>query len=169
MFEVGEMVVYGEIGVCRIQDIIERELSGKGMKSFYVMKPVYEKGRIQVPADNPEIMLRPVISKERAEELIDVFPFVKVEMCDESSVHRLANYYREMIRCQDCEKLITLIVSIYRKCRRKDGEDMKFSQTDKKYISKAEDLLYGEFAAALGIDREDVPGYIEKRVGSTWK
>ena len=37
-------------------------------------------------------------------------------------------------------------------------------QIDKKFMKRAEDLLFGEFAAALNISREEVQSYIQTRL-----
>ena len=41
------------------------------------------------------------------------------------------------------------------------------SQTDQRYMKRAEDLLYGELAVALGIPREEVVTYIAQRLEQT--
>ena len=41
------------------------------------------------------------------------------------------------------------------------------SQIDEKYMGRAEDLLFGEIAAVLGIPREEVLGFIEDRLSSS--
>jgi CarD family transcriptional regulator len=40
----------------------------------------------------------------------------------------------------------------------------KFGAIDKKFMKQAENLLFGEFAAVLGIKPTDVPAYIESKI-----
>ena len=40
----------------------------------------------------------------------------------------------------------------------------KLGQVDEKYMRRAEELLHGELAVALGIPKEDVKEYITKSV-----
>ena len=39
------------------------------------------------------------------------------------------------------------------------------SAIDERYMKRAEELLFGEFAAALGIAPSEVQDYIENRIG----
>ena len=41
----------------------------------------------------------------------------------------------------------------------------KFGAMDERYMKRAEDMLFGEFAVALGIDKNEVQAYISKRIG----
>lgn len=43
-------------------------------------------------------------------------------------------------------------------------QNRHLGQIDKKFMKRAEDLLYGELAAALDIPREDILNYIEERL-----
>ena len=54
MFEVGEYVVYGVKGVCRIEDITHIDISGADKnRLYYVLAPVGDgNGRIYAPTDN---------------------------------------------------------------------------------------------------------------------
>ncbi len=46
---------------------------------YYVLEPVYQGGILYVPADNPKIFLREVISEQEANALIDAIPEMKGE------------------------------------------------------------------------------------------
>ena len=42
----------------------------------------------------------------------------------------------------------------------------RIGSTDEKYLRRAEELLFGELAVALEISMDDVPAFIEQRLGS---
>ena len=66
MFEVGQTVLYGTEGVCRITEIQEMKV-GKKKSEYYVLKPVYRDGAtIYVPMDNATLLnrMRQVLSAE---------------------------------------------------------------------------------------------------------
>ena len=81
MFEIGEYVVYGVKGVCRIEDITHIDISGADKnRLYYVLAPIGDaNGKIYVPTDNQKIVIRRVISKEEAEKLIQELP--EIELC----------------------------------------------------------------------------------------
>lgn len=72
MFEIGTYIVCGQHGVCRVEDIGKLKLSeASGNKDYYTLSQVYSRGGVlYVPADSDKIIMRPVITKEEAEDLI---------------------------------------------------------------------------------------------------
>ena len=46
------------------------------------------------------------------------------------------------------------------------GRGKKLGLVDERYMKRAQDMLHGEFAVALGIERNEVPGYIESKLGA---
>ena len=72
MFETGAYIVCGQHGVCRVESIgpIRLEEASAG-KDYYTLSPLYSKGGvIYVPADSEKIIMRYVISRQEAEQLI---------------------------------------------------------------------------------------------------
>ena len=58
-----------------------------------------------------------------------------------------------------------LIKTVYTKTKRSRQNGKKPSQVDQLYLKRAEGLLYGEFAVALGIDSSEVVPYIYRLIG----
>ena len=90
MFEIGEYIVYGVKGVCRIEDITHIDISGADKdRLYYVLAPVGDgSGRIYAPTDNQKITMRKVISREEADQLIEDMP--KIEQLwvpDDRQIH----------------------------------------------------------------------------------
>ena len=80
MFKQGDHVVYGSLGVCRVQNLVTRRFEGlKEAHPYYVLEPLYQSGVLYVPADNPRIALRAVITAEEANRLIDMIPQVQTD------------------------------------------------------------------------------------------
>ena len=72
MYEVGDLIVYGRTGICEVTEITTLKMDGVPKdKLYYILRPVREKrGKVFTPVDNEKIVMRRVISKEEAEELI---------------------------------------------------------------------------------------------------
>ena len=72
MFKIGDLIVYGNTGVCRVEDIGAPALTGaNGDKDYYTLSPYYGRNsRIYTPCDNDKVVMRPVISKQEANDLI---------------------------------------------------------------------------------------------------
>jgi len=55
-------------------------------------------------------------------------------------------------------------MSIYKKKEFAEKNKRKLGAVDEKFLKKAEELLFGEFAVALGIERNQVVEYITARI-----
>ena len=116
MFCEGEYVVYGDLGVCRVEGVTQRRFEGlDAAHLYYVLAPVYQGGVLYIPADNPRIFLRAVISAEEANRLIDAIPTIEGEAFHSRSAQELSAHYEQALRTHDCADLIRLTASIYAK------------------------------------------------------
>lgn len=169
MYQIGDFIVYGGTGVCRVEGIIAPEESPalQGVKSdcqYYMLQPLYQSETIYTPICNPKIFMRNVISKEKAEALINLIPTMKADAYHSSKIQELKKHYEVATHTHDCADLIELAMSIYAKKQYVEQQKRKFGQVDERYMKRAEELLYGEFAVALEIPKESVPAYIAEKV-----
>lgn len=166
MYEVGDVIIYGSVGVSKIADITTlKAISGMDSDMlYYVISPLYENGTIYTPVDTTKVFMRPIISKEEAESLIDSIPSIQAEAYHNTSVQQLSQYYESIISTHNCSNLIEMTMSIYNKKKYIEAQNRKFGLIDEKYMRKAENLIYGEFSVALGIQKEEVQKYIQERV-----
>ncbi len=165
MFNIGDIVVYANSGVCEVKDIsTPRSRAIKKGTLYYFLKPLYNEGIIYCPVDNPKVFIRPVISKQEAEHLVEMIPTITAEAYHNRSTQLLSEHYGEAINSHDCGELIELMMSIYQKKQTLNGQKRKLGQVDERFMKRAQELLYGELAVALGIDKKDVEAYIAARV-----
>lgn len=75
---------------------------------YYVLEPVYQGGILYVPADNPQIFLREVISEQEANALIDAIPEMEGEEFHSRSVQELSAHYEQAMQSHDCKDLAAL-------------------------------------------------------------
>ena len=167
MYSIGEMIMYGGTGVCVVLDITTVKLSSTDQpRSYYVLKPLYQSGTIQIPVDNTKVPIRPVMTRSEAEELVDCIPGIPASICYEKNLTALRNHYQQQINTYDCRDLVRLTKSIYAKKKDAESRQKKIGMTDEKFLRRAEDLLFGELAVALDIGREEVRSYISDRLQS---
>ena len=88
MYSVGEKIVYGENGVCTVIKIAPLEISGASKdKLYYYLAPLIGTGVYYSPVDSGAFM-RPVISREEAEALIDAIPTLFIRSFSSSTAAR---------------------------------------------------------------------------------
>ena len=69
MYEIGEYIVYGNAGVCKVVETVKMPVPGtKDDKLYYTLDPVYDKGcRLFVPVDSQKVKMRPILTKKEAD------------------------------------------------------------------------------------------------------
>ena len=141
MYEVGAKIVYGNTGVCEVMDCTTPKRPGiaKG-QLYYVLKPLYQNGIIYTPVENPRVFMRPVISREEAEKLIDLIPAIRAEPYHNDRQQQISDHYRDAISSHECSDLIELVMSIYCKKQEVDASGRKLSQVDGKYMKLGEEI-----------------------------
>jgi len=165
MFKKGDKVVYGNVGVCEVKDISRSQAHGLDPdRDYYVLEPDGQSCVIYVPADSPKVFMRPVISAQEADRLIDMIPSISAQAYHAGTIQGLAEHYKTMMDSHDCADLIELVMSIYAKKSAAESRSRKIGSVDARFMKQAEELLNGEFAAALGLSRDEVPHYIAQRV-----
>ena len=166
MFSVGDKIMYGGTGACVVEEITQVHApNAEAPRSYYVLKPVYQSGTIQTPVNNDKIPIRPVLTRQEAERLVDSIPGVSACMCMEKNLSALRNHYRDQMSSFECIDLIRMTKSIYAKKKEAESRQKKIGLTDEKFLHRAEDLLYGELAIALEIPKDSVSEYIAHRLG----
>jgi CarD family transcriptional regulator len=166
MYQPGELVVYGNTGVCRVEEVTRPNMTGADReKLYYLLKPLQQDGVIYTPVEsNGKVPIRSVISEAEAEALIDLIPTIRAEAYHGTTLQALAQHYQDAVRTHDCRDLLELLRSIYAKRRQAEAQNRRLGMVDERFMKQAERLLYGEFSAALGIPEDAVEPYIAQRV-----
>ncbi len=154
-FAIGDLIIYGETGVCRINDIVEKEFPD-GKKNCYQLQPLYQSCMIFTPANNEAVFMRPIITRNEADDLLQRICGIEPSEITASNPRELSEKYDAVIKSHDCEMLVAFAKSIYAKRDRLIAVKKKLPAVDERYMKRAEDLLFGELAASLGIDRIEI-------------
>ena len=166
MFQQGDLIVYGNTGVCRVEAVGHpKGISGiPEDKLYYTLAPLYSAGLIYAPLDTP-VLMRPVLTREAAEKLIAQIPSIREDDCGSRDPKFLSEHYRGFFESCSCEDLLQLIKTLYSKTQNSISNGRKPGQVDQRFMKRAEELLHGELAVALGIPAEEVADYISSQVG----
>lgn len=167
MFQKGDLIVYGNTGVCRVEEVGSlKDVRGVDPeKHYYTLQPFYQLGVIYAPVDTP-VFMRPVLSRDAAEEVISRIPDIQEEAYLGKDQKLLSDHYRSFLDTHRCEDLVQIIKTVYSRNSNSRKNGKKPGQVDQRFMKRAEDLLYGEFAVSLGIPCEDVVTYISQKIES---
>ena len=88
MFQIGDVVLYGIQGICKINGIEVKQL-GKTALDYYALTPIFNENTILfVPVDNEKLTskMQKILTKKEAKQLIEAAGEIAVlEICDESA------------------------------------------------------------------------------------
>lgn len=164
MVQIGDRVVYGIHGVCRVVDQQERKIDRK-LVTYLVLEPEGQEGaQYLVPSHNEAAMakLRPMLTKGELEALLDA-PQTDAGgwISDEN---RRKQTYRELISSGDREKLIRMVRSLYGHKRTLAETGKRCHLCDENFLRDAERLLVSEAALVLEISEDQAKQYIREKL-----
>ncbi len=164
MFDIGELIIYGNNGVCRVTEITEMSVRGiNDGRLYYVLQPYYQKtGKIFTPVDNEKVTMRQLISKEEANALIEDIP--NIELLWITNDKQREEIYKKCIRSHECKEYVKIIKTLYLRKQERIAQGKKITATDERYFKQAEDNLYEELSIPLGMPKEEIASYIAKRI-----
>ena len=158
MYQIGDKIMYGSTGVCVVDDVGPC-YDKRDCRMYYKLKPLHSTETIYIPVDS-SMFMRPVLTRQEAESLIDRVPNIAGEIYMDSNLTTLRQKYDACLREHTCEAYFRLIKGIYHKRRR----GCKMGQIDEHYMKRAENILYSELAVALDIPADQVVNYIKSSV-----
>ena len=160
MYAVGEKIIYGENGVCSIERIAPLEMSGASKeKLYYYLRPLVGSGTYFTPVDSGAYM-RPVISRQEAEELIAAIPGIEPAICNDNRFYHVDAFYKELFKLHTCEALVAIVKGLHHRMTERKTKSSRAEAT----MKRAKDMLHGELSVALGVDIKEVEAYIASRL-----
>lgn len=160
MYSVGDQIIYGENGVCTVIKIAPLEMDGAPEdKLYYYMTPYIGSGTFFSPVESGAFM-RPVISSDEAEALIDLIPSIQPAVCNDSRFNHVDAFYKELFKQHTPEAMVAIIKGI---SLRMSERKTKSSRAET-IMKRAKDILHGELSVALAMDVKQVEDYIAERI-----
>lgn len=155
MFSKDEFVFYGTAGVCRVEDICHSPFDKADTRLFYVLKPVSCVGNetIYTPVEGMSRM-RPLMSKERAEELL--FGGNQLGPLEIPTDKQRRDTYKTALLSGEPQEYARLLNTVQR--RRADAllQKRHLPDMDVDYESRAEKCLFSELSIVLGKTASEV-------------
>ena len=164
MFAVGEYIVYGSKGVCRIEEITHLDMAGADKeREYYILAPVGDEGgRIYAPTDSTRIAMRRIITKEEADQLLRELP--QIELLWVQDERQRENKYKEALRTCDYRAWVSIVKTLYFRMQERTAQGKKITALDEKYMRMAEHELYSELSLTLGVPMQEMESYIKERL-----
>lgn len=157
MFEIGDTVIYRR-DVCKLISI---EKKYKNDEDYYVIAPIDNSTLvIKLPISASSIM-RKIMTKKQVDDLIKRIPEINVSDID-SRNH--GSDYEKLYSKGNYDDIISIIKTSHQRQQETTDKYKKINEYDKVYFRKAENFLYKEIAASLGITPEEAKKYVVDQV-----
>ena len=164
MFEIGEHIVYGTSGICRVEEICRSPYDKDDARNFYLLIPVYNptSATIYTPVDNERVPMRRLMTREEIEVLISAIP--QIEMVQVPVEKQRREIYRNTIGALRPEGYVSVMKTVEHRREVLTAARKHFPVSDIEYGQVAKHMLYSEFAQVLGMAENDVEAYIMQKL-----
>ena len=162
MYRVGDAVLYGCNGICRIREITRMESCGT-VDDFYVLKPVSsEATTVFVPLGSEVLLSRmhPLLSPEEMRSLLDGLGGAAPIWVENENQRKLL--FRDVMNSGDrlAVARVYLTLKAMREEREKKGKHLRVS--DERAYRETERIFFDELSLVLGWSREETASFLER-------
>lgn len=166
MYQIGDVVMYGIHGVCRVVDVESRVIDRKKTE-YLVLEPQGQAGsRYYVPSGNPNALakLRPVLQPQELEALLLSDQVRQNHWIEDENARK--QYYRELVATGDRVALLQMVRTLHHHKQEQAAAKRKFHLCDENFLRDAQRLIDTEFSAVLGIPAAEVQSYILEKMNA---
>lgn len=165
MFAIGDYVVHGNNGVCKVEDIQTMDGAGQTKRMYYMLIPVYSAGsKVFVPTDSEKVVTRSVMTRSEAQQLMEEWDKIETFWIDNDK--KREEIYKEALRSCDSRQWVKLIKTSYQRNQARLKRGKKATTSDERYLHMAEENLFGELAIPLEMTRDEAEDYFISQVRS---
>ena len=164
MYEIGEFIVYGNEGVCEVENISEINIPGTNKtNNYYTLKPMHGNGTVFIPV-NTSIFMRTIITPEEIQEIIKDIPLIDDSEYNLKNARVLQEHYKKLLNTHNCIDTLTVMISLNNKKAELLKNSKKLGQIEEKFFRISKELIENEFSIVLGMSKEDVETYIKDNI-----
>ena len=160
MYQVGEYVVYGVQGVCRVLGT-EKQLVNRKRTEFLVLEPLARgESKFYLPTQNPTAMgkIQPILARQQMEQLLASMEIRQGCWIREENLRK--QHYRNLLASGDRTLLLQMLTAVYQHRDEQDAAGKKFHQCDDNFMRDAEKLLCSEISLVMEMEVTQARDYL---------
>lgn len=160
MFKINDSVIHCREGLSTIVS-----MSNMNGKDYFLVSVNRNSGEtIYVPVDTASSIIRPLMNKKEADELLLYIKKIKKEFNTNTKQRRDA--YKKMLSSGNVKEIAYLYRQLYfyEKIGGENNTEIKLGPVDIDMLSYAQNMLMDEFALSYNVKREEVKDFVEKRI-----
>lgn len=162
MYRIGDLLIYGIHGVCRVTDL-EKQIINKQESVYLVLEPVEQPGaRFLIPTHNEAAMAKlwPVLPAQELETLLRSHQIRRNAWISDENQRK--QHYRDMVSRGNRESFLAALYMLY--CHKKEQSAIgrKLHICDENFLKDAEKRVAGEISAAMNLDPQESRDYLRR-------
>ncbi|ASN06413.1 CarD family transcriptional regulator [Virgibacillus necropolis] len=148
MFTIGDLIIYSAHGICKIDDICEKTVSGV-TKTYYVLHPMENNQHLTIstPVNNDKVVMLELIHKEEANEILEAFKGPGIEWNDKANMR--LHLYSDIVNTGNRKEIMKVVNTLMRKKAEAELNERKLYEQDRKLLNTTQDILFKELAISL--------------------
>ena len=165
MYQVGQQVIYGIHGVCRIIALEMKSMGGQ-RKEYYVLEPIDQPGAaFYVPSGNQAAVakMRPIMTREQIFRLLHSEEVRRDAWIADENQRK--QRYRELLSGDDRAALMCMMHTLYLHKQNQLAVGRKFHLCDENFLHDAQRVLHTEFALVMDLEADQVGPFIRQQMG----
>jgi len=161
MYAIGDAVLYGTNGICRIRDVTRMESCGT-VDDYYELKPVSsEATTVFVPLESEVLLSRmhPLLSPDAMRELLDGLAASAPIWVENENQRKIL--FRDIMNSGDRLAISRVYLTLrrLREEREKKGKHLRVS--DERAYRETERIFFDELSLVLGWSREECSAFLD--------
>lgn len=160
MYSVGDYLVHPGQGVCQVRDVTS------GPQAVYQLLPVGKRHPVHIsfPVANEE-RLRPVLTRDEAERIIEDYPTIEVERFQARNNSLEEEHYRTEMRQGSCRDSVRIVKTFRARIAELSARNKKPPVAYERILKEARERSCSELAVALGCTPDDVALLFQRSMG----
>ncbi|MBQ8604946.1 MAG: hypothetical protein IJ410_08930 [Oscillospiraceae bacterium] len=165
VYNVGDIVFYSSTGICEVKHIGDPGVGLPTHVDYYTLQPLSKNHRemIYVPTDT-KVFMRYAIDARQAQQYIDMVKELSPVQPESRNPKMIQDFYSNLLGTYECRNLLLVIVSLTAKKREMAARNKPLNQTQTSFLKRAQEMVYNEFAWALGKTSDEVADIIESEI-----
>jgi CarD family transcriptional regulator len=155
MYNIGDLIIYSAHGICKIDDICEKTISGS-TTMYYVLHPIDNSKQlsISIPVNNDKVIMLDLLKKEEAHEILESFQEPGILWNDKPNLRY--TLYNNIVNTGDRKEIAKVVNTLLRKQNEAELHGKKLYEQDRKLLDMAQNILFKEMAISLNTTWEDI-------------
>ena len=165
MFEIGDLIVYGINGICRVEGLVPSPYDKTDTREYYFLVPINSPTRstIYTPVGNDRVPMRRLMTAQEIDALIGRMPEIEILSVPVEKQRR--EIYRTVLGTLKPEGYVQIIKTVGQRRAALTAARKHVPMTDLEYGRLAKHLLCSECAHVLGMTEAEADLYIAERLG----